>query len=393
MNRLPKLPHLLGFALLTLFFNTAAFVTGYYVRAATAEDAALPFPALGSRDAYPLLTQIRSLLADRYIGSLPDGRTLEYGAAHGLVGTLGDPYTVFVEPQPHEIETNSLSGEFGGIGVELSQTVSGEYILNPYPDSPAAAEGVQPADVLLAVDEVLIRPTMTIDEVAARVRGPVGSTVSLRLRHPGGAEAAIAVIRQTFTIPSVTYRLLAEDATIGLITISRFSDKTPAETRHAAEELLAQGAARLVVDLRGNGGGILESAVDTAALFLDGGVVMYETQKAGPERTYTAPANTGPLASAPLAILVNGNTASASEILAGALLDRKRAALVGQTTYGKGSVQLVYDLSDGSSLHVTAYLWYTPARRQLDKSGLPPTLPADAGAELARAVQLLQTGQ
>jgi carboxyl-terminal processing protease len=181
---------------------------------------------------------------------------------------------------------------------------------------------------------------------------------------------------------------------VGLIAVTRFSGRTASEVGQAIDELSAAGATRYVLDLRNNGGGILEAAIDVAAHFLDGGVVMYETQHAAPEKTYSVPQQQGPASSAPLAVLVNHNTASAAEIVAGALLDRERAPLIGQATYGKGSVQLVYDLSDGSSLHVTAYRWYTPARRELEASGLPPTHvvePATDGTdpEMAFAVQLL----
>ena len=149
-----------------------------------------------------------------------------------------------------------------------------------------------------------------------------------------------------------------------------------------------------MLDLRNNGGGILDAAVDVAGNFLSGGVVMYETQNSAPERVYNAPNRSGPATDAPLAVLVNHNTASAAEIVAGALLDRERAPLIGQQTYGKGSVQLVYDLSDGSSLHVTAYRWFTPGRRELEQAGLPPTFvvePSSDGtdSELAYAVNYL----
>jgi carboxyl-terminal processing protease len=150
------------------------------------------------------------------------------------------------------------------------------------------------------------------------------------------------------------------------------------------------------LDLRNNGGGLLESGVKVAALFLDGGVVMYETQKGQPERVFTAPSNSSPLATAPLVVLVNHGTASAAEITAGALLDRGRAPLIGQPTFGKGSVQLVFDLAGGSSLHVTAYLWYTPTRRALDKHGLEPTMPVEPAtdetdADVARAIEYFRT--
>jgi carboxyl-terminal processing protease len=185
---------------------------------------------------------------------------------------------------------------------------------------------------------------------------------------------------------------------IGVIAVSRFSDRTLDELQRAARELQAQGATRFVLDLRNNGGGLLEAAVNVAGQFLDGGVVLYEKRKDGTEKTYNASASNDGMTQAPLAVLVNGGTASAAEILAGALLDRGRAPLIGQKTYGKGSVQFVFNLSDGSSLHITANLWFTPDHRELDRQGLPPTIevpPATDGSdpELARAVQYLVDGQ
>ena len=400
MQNLRRYFGLFSFALLATILLGAAFAVGFYSRAVLVEQAEVPLPpglAAGG-DTYPLLKEIRDLLAQRYINSLPDQQTLEYGAARGLVSAVGDQYTVFIEPQSHELETNSLSGEYGGIGVELLQTAGGLFALYPYPDSPAAAAGILGGDILLAVDGEPVAPGATMDDVAARIRGPVGTTVIIRVRHPGGDEAEYSLARQNIPLPSVEWRLLTEDASIGLITISRFSGRTSEELQRAAADLLDRGATRFILDLRENGGGILDSAVQVAGQFLDGGVVMYESQREAPEKVYTAPANTGPLASAPLAVLVNHNTASAAEIVAGALLDRGRAPLIGQPTYGKGSVQLVFDLSDGSSLHVTAYLWYTPARREIEQVGLPPSIGVEPGPDgsdpiLARAVKYLQTGQ
>ncbi len=374
------------------------FTLGYYVRARTAESfgPAGPLPGLKSADNYPLLGQIRQLLDQYYIAPVPDEQTLEYGAAHGMVNAVGDPYTVFVEPEPHELEAQSLQGEYGGVGMTLSQSPSGEIVLAPFPDSPAAKGGIVEGDVLLAIDTTPITTSMKIDDVVALVRGPVGSTVSLTVRHASGETVTLRLIRQTFAIPSVTSRIITDTTPIGLIAVSRFSDKTPDEVRQAADNLRAKGASRYILDLRNNGGGILESGVKVASLFLNGGVVMYETQKGQPERVFSAPSNSSPLATAPLAVLVNHGTASAAEIVAGALLDRGRAPLIGQQTYGKGSVQLVFDLPAGASLHVTAYLWYTPIHRALDKNGLPPTLavePATDGsdAELARAVEYFRS--
>lgn len=382
------------FAVVNIFFLTVAFLAGYTLRAATVE-AGLNEPLLGSRpDRYPLLAEARSLLEEHFIGPLPPDSALEHGAIRGLVSAVGDPYTVFIEPQAHELETQSLQGEFGGIGVTMSLSDAGEVVLSPYRDSPAERAGILDSDVLIAVDDTPLSAGAALDQATALIRGPVGTVLRLTVRHPSGEQVTLSVTRERFEIPSVTWRLIESQPMIGLVAVSRFSSRTAAEVGQAIEELHTSGAARYVLDLRNNGGGILEAAVDVAGHFLDGGVVMYETQHAAPEKTYSAPAGAGPGITAPLVVLVNHNTASAAEIVAGALLDRGRAPLVGQPTYGKGSVQLVYDLSDGSSVHVTAYRWYTPARREIEQAGLPPTHSVspsvDGGdAELSFAVQLL----
>jgi carboxyl-terminal processing protease len=378
---------------LQAFFLVAAFLLGVLVYGRTADGSPPVIPGLSPGSSYPILAEIRGLLAAHFIGSLPDDKTLEYGAARGMVAALNDPYTVFVEPQAHELETQSLQGEYGGIGVGLARNEAGELVLSPYLDSPAARAGVQDGDVLVAVDATLLDSAATLDQVTALVRGPIGTTVKLTLRR-GSVEVVISVNRDRIELPSVTWRIVEGHPSIGLIDIDRFSDKTPGELARALEDLEAKGATSFVLDLRDDGGGILESAVKVAAYFLDGGVVMYETQRGGPEKTYTAPDLAGAVPDAPLAVLVNRNTASAAEIVAGALLDRGRAPLIGQNTYGKGSVQLVYDLPDGSSLHVTAYRWFTPSRRELEKTGLPPTHPVEAStdggdAELDFAIELL----
>jgi carboxyl-terminal processing protease len=388
-----RVRRLAAFAALDIVFLTAAFAAGYLVRAASAEQPlALPFTA--GADRYALLTEVRGLIEDHYLGTLPDAQTLEYGAVRGYTAAVGDPYTVFVEPQAHELETQSLQGEYGGIGVNLASNANGEIVLDPYRASPAEQAGVQVGDVLLAVDDTFLVPGTTVDQATALVRGLIGTAVRLTVRHPDGAEAKVDLTRERFEIPSTTWKLLDDQPGIGLITISRFSGKTSNEVNQALAELQAAGATGYVLDLRNNGGGILEAAVDVASHFLDGGVVMYESQNNAPEKTYSAPANSNAAVSAPLVVLVNHNTASAAEIVAGALLDRGRAPLVGQATYGKGSVQLVYDLSDGSSLHVTAYRWYTPARHPLEEGGLPPTYPVepatdDIDAELTYGLRVL----
>lgn len=374
------------FGIIQVVFILVAFGSGYVVRAAAElEPGRLPILPAQTPDNYPLLAEVRGLLSASFIGPMPDDQTLEYGAVRGLVNAVGDPYTVFVEPQHHELESHSLSGEFGGVGMTISAEPDGTFVLEPLRDSPAALGGVQTGDVLLKVDDTEIAAGMPLDDVTALIRGPIGTAVIITVRHTGGDEAQISLVRQRYEIPSVHWKLLEGQANIGLLTVERFSGKTASEVALGLEELIAQGADRIVLDLRNNGGGILDAAIEVSGQFLDGGVIMYETQLNAPEKAYTAPANDGPGTTVPLAVLVNGNTASAAEIVAGALLDRDRAVLVGQQTFGKGSVQLVYDLSDGSSLHVTASRWYTPRRRELEAGGLPPTFVVEPGPEGADA--------
>jgi carboxyl-terminal processing protease len=208
------------------------------------------------------------------------------------------------------------------------------------------------------------------------------------------------VERDDILIPSVSYRILAEAPAVGYIQLSRFSGESGREIEEAIAELQEQGAQQLILDLRHNGGGLLNAAVEVADHFLEGGVVLYQDSRGEDERTFEASADAVAPAM-PLVVLVDGGTASSSEILAGALQDRERGLLIGSQTFGKGSVQLVYDLSDGSSVHVTASRWYTPNRHQIDQQGLTPDIAVEATQEaidagrdevLEQAVEYLTNG-
>ena len=348
---------------------------------------------------FPVLHEAYALLEQYHLNGLPGGSTLDYGALRGVLATLNDPYSVFLEPPSQELETQTLQGEFGGIGVNIRRNDSGEVVLSPFPDYPAIQAGIVDGDVLVAVDDKPITVELTLDQVSALVRGLVDTPVRITFRR--GATAlhtatqTVTLTRVKVEIPSVTGRILDQDTTLGLVAISRFSDKTPTETQVMIDQLQAQGAQGIVLDLRGNGGGLLDSGLDTARLFLDSGVIMYEVQQGQAEKIYST-STPGAEAAVPLVLIVNQGTASAAEILAGALRDRGRAPLIGQTTYGKGSVQLIFELSDHSSIHITNARWFTPNRTELDGIGLKPDFeiePGVAGAdpELDRAIKYLQT--
>lgn len=312
------------------------------------------------------------LVEDHFFGDLPGMQQVAWGAIRGALETLDDPHTTFLEPQPRQREKEDLSGRFGGIGAYVSQAEDGTITLDPMPELPAEMAGVQEGDVVLQVDDTEITADMTVDEVVTLIRGQVGTIVRLTLRREGQTEPVVVEIeRQEIPSPSVEWRMLEEAKSTGYARIFLFSGRTAKELTEAIQELEKQGATGLVVDLRGNGGGLLDAAIDVSSLFLADGVVLYEVDNEGREKAYQV--RGGPtFEEIPVVLLVDGGTASASEIVAGALQDRGRAVLVGQKTYGKASVQQVFDLSDGSSVHITSNKWLTPNRRHIDGQGLAP---------------------
>ena len=347
-----------------------------------------------------LFNEAWGLIQDNFLGGIPDSRVMTYGAIRGSLATLDDPYTVFIEPAAREVERERLQGTFGGIGAYISRSEeTGEVLLEPIPGNPAEAAGIVAGDVLLAIDGLTVTPEMTVPEIIDLIKGEKGAAVMLTVRHPGAADSVdIEVIRGDILLPSVVYRLIEEDPTVGYIQLARFSGESGNEIGAAIQDLQLQGATRFILDLRQNGGGLRDAAVEVADHFLDEGPVLYlQSQKEG-ERVFNSTSDT--LApTGPLVVLIDGGTASASEIVAGALKDRGRAMLIGSKTFGKGSVQLVFDLSDGSSVHVTSARWLTPNRTQIDQSGLEPDVPVeitqddvDNGRDpaLAEAISYLQ---
>jgi carboxyl-terminal processing protease len=299
-----------------------------------------------------------------------------------------------------EVERERLQGTFGGIGAYISRSEeTGEVILEPIPGNPAELAGILVGDVLLAVDGTPITVEMTVPEIIDMVKGEKGSSVVLSIRHPGETVAQdIIVVRDDILLPSVFYRL-EEGTTIGYIQLSRFSGESGREVAAAIQELQSQGATEFILDLRQNGGGLRDAAVEVVDHFLSEGPILYIQSQNEDERVFSATSETL-VPTAPLVVLVDGGTASASEIVAGALQDSGRAILIGNDkTFGKGSVQLVFDLSDGSSIHVTSARWLTPNRHQIDESGLEPDIlveitqeDVDAGRDpvLEEAIAYLQ---
>jgi carboxyl-terminal processing protease len=339
---------------------------------------------------------------EQFYGDLPQSPVSTYGAIKGALATLQDPYTLFIEPEPAEREKAQLEGQFGGIGAYVRQDEEGRIVLEPMRDQPAEQAGIQNGDVLIAVDGTPLAPEMTLDEVVDTIRGEVGTSVVLTVEREGATRPLdITVTRAIIETPSVQWRMLEEAPTIGYIQLTAFTERSSQELGQALDELSVRGAESYVLDLRNNGGGLLDAAVNVTSQFLRQGVVLREDRKNLGERVYDVVGG-GKALDQPLVVLVNGGTASASEIVAGALQDYERATLVGEKTFGKGSVQLIYELSDDSRLHVTVAKWFTPDNNAIDGTGLHPDVEvlfseedhaSGRDPQLERAIQLLQNSQ
>ncbi len=371
------------FALIVMLlaWSSLLFGAGWLARSRLAPGAGTQVTIHASE--YRLLDEAWGRVRESFIGDVPSDTVRNYGAIRGMLATLNDRWTVFVEPQPRAIERDHLRGQFGGIGVEIRVDEAGRIFLTPYRNSPAERAGVQAGDMLVAVDGVTVSKDTRFEEVAARVRGDVGTVVRITVQR-GDRTLDFNITRAMIEIPSVDWRIITDTraggAPVGYINIRQFTERTGAEVKRAIAELRDSGSQAYLIDLRDNTGGLLASAVEVASQFLSGGNVLIERKRSqmdGSEITVTHPVISGGLAlRQPLSVLVNGNTASASEIVAGALQDHGRARLVGEKTYGKGSVQLLFDLSDGSSVHVTAAKWLTPNARAIDGVGLQPDIEA-----------------
>jgi carboxyl-terminal processing protease len=328
----------------------------------------------GVVESYPLVEEAQNLVTEYYLGEIPEDLTLQRGMIHGMVAKLGDEHTTYIEPQSNELQTDDLMGRFGGIGAYLTRDDAGLIHLVPYPGSPAATAGIQEAYVLIAVDDVTITTEMRNDEIVSLIRGEVGSQVILTFDlDQGVGQEQFTLKRAEFEIPSISSYRLPSNEQIGVIIIHRFSDRTAEEVDEAYKGLSDEGIQGLVLDLRGNSGGILEAAIDLSKYFLDNGLILSEIERDGEEREFSVN-RPGDGSNIPLVVLVDGGSASASEILAAALQENERASLVGQRTYGKSSVQTVLTLSDGSSLHVTTARWFTPKMISIDGVGIEPDL-------------------
>jgi carboxyl-terminal processing protease len=319
---------------------------------------------------------VQTLLDRFYLRPQPSEQEREYAAVRGLLSSLNDKFTFFIDPPVAQSESDVLAGTYGGIGVQIQRSEKGDFLLLPFPDSPALKAGIEVGDLLRAINKTPLDTNIQADALDQQLRGEVkeGNGVEVTVFKPRTQkEFTVFIPFAVINVPSVVWRTLDQNPSIGYIDVMRFTNRTPDELKTGIQELQKVSVKGLILDLRDNSGGLLQESVTSAGQFLKGGVIVYEKSNQE-EHPLNAPTD-GLATDVPLVVLVNKGTASAAELVAGAIQDRKRGILIGQTTYGKGTVQQIFRLSDNSSLHVTAAEWYTPNHNEIDGKGLQPDIP------------------
>jgi carboxyl-terminal processing protease len=385
--------------LLSVLIIFGAFAAGFAVNLYTVRTQTVSVDVPNN---FGLFWEAWKIVKDEYYGNIPSVPDLTHGAIRGMLLGLNDPHTVLIEPAPAQNEQSALKGETGDVGLNLDVRSHVLVVVSPVPNSPADKAGVRTGDMLLKIGDKTLDFDTPVEDATSMLRGTIGTTVTLSLRRIGEPKAIdLELTREKYALPTVTYKMLP-GTTYGYVKISMESAETANEFAKALDGLKEQKMTGLVLDLRNNPGGLFPDPVlDIAGQFLkNNDVVLYEKYRDGTEKAYNAGSRRG-ITDLPTAVLINSGTASAAEILAGALKDNKRAPLIGEPTYGKGSVQTVRPLSDGAALHITTATWFTPKHTQIEGAGLPPdiaipltddSIKKGIDPQLDRAIEYLKKG-
>jgi carboxyl-terminal processing protease len=350
---------------------------------------------------FKTLNQILGILTKEYVdpGRLDD-RALYEAAINGLLKSLSDTGTFYVDPDTYRISVLPSSGTFEGIGATVSQQGGEIVIVAPIKGTPAEAAGIRAGDVILAVDGESTQG-WTVDQAVLKIRGPAGTPVTLTIRHSDQTTEDITIVRDEIRVESVSTTppggaLKDEDGNavtdIAYVSIGEFTGRTDEELRLVLRDVSGGGYKGLILDLRGNPGGLLDTTVSIADMFLDKGIILVEVSREGDERVYNATGG-GEAVDVPLVVLVDQFSASGSEVLSAAIQENGRGILVGQKTFGKGTVNIARPLGDGGALFVSIARWLTPERVQIDGVGILPNIEvalSDEDINLRRDSQLLR---
>ena len=367
--------------LAVLFFIGALVIGAYFYGFQVGKSEARIIPIEGVQNAqlgqpeavdFSLFWDAWRVIQEKYASAeLFDYQKMVYGAISGMVGSLGDPYTLFMNPEDTKRFRDDISGSFEGVGMEIGIRNRELQVISPLEGTPAKAAGLRPGDFIVQVDDTFTR-NLTIDEVVSLIRGPRGTNVTLSILRDDWSETRdFVIMRAIIEIPSLAWEMLEDN--VAYIELFHFSEDASRTFGAAATGVLASSADRIILDLRNNPGGFLEVSVDIAGWFLEKGqvVVVEDFGEEGRETIYKARGN-GRLGGYPLVILMNQGSASASEILAGALRDHKEVQLVGEKSFGKGYVQQLENLIGDASLKVTVANWLTPNGNHITDVGLDP---------------------
>jgi carboxyl-terminal processing protease len=341
---------------------------------------------LGGDIDFDTLEQIVNILKEDYFGRENIDESLLYEAAiRGMLDSLADTGTFYVDPATNQTAIGP-SGSFEGIGAQVTESNGDIIITAPFLNSPAEAAGIESGDAILAVDGELTEG-WSVDQAVLRIRGPAGTNVTLLVRHLDGTEEEITITRDEVQVDSVTTDPpggILRDASgsevsdMAYVRISEFTQRTPDEVETAVAEAEDGGKAGLILDLRVNPGGLLQETVDTADIFLNDGVILIEVDRNDEESFYRARPG-GAALNIPIVVLLDEYSASGAEVLAAALKDNDRATIIGETSFGKGTVNISQPLSDGGALFLTIRKWLTPAGVQIDGVGIAPDIPVTPG--------------
>ena len=323
-----------------------------------------------------------------------DPEVISNGAVRGMIQALDDPYAGFLNQEQYSLEQEDIRGFFGGIGAEVGVRDGAMTVLSPMPDTPAEEAGVKPGDVILEVDGESIRG-LSLLEVVRLIRGEKGTKVTLLLRHLRSSEpVSIEIVRDIINLESVN--LLMQVGRIGHLRISGFTGTTNGDLAEALARFERSQGVGLVVDLRNNPGGLVSSVVDVTSQFIDNGLVLYQVDANGNRRNWGVKSG-GTALDVPMVVLVNEFSASASEVFAGAIIHNQRAKIIGTTTFGKGSVNNLWPLNDGSGVIFTTARWFTPDGLLIEGEGITPDVvlepiedDEDDDVHLDQAIEILK---
>jgi carboxyl-terminal processing protease len=358
---------------LTVFLSALLFGAGVAMGRGDVKilDLSKPRLVIGSNSEldYSTVDEVYRVLQNDFDGNLDRAKLID-GLKSGLVSAAGDPYTEYFSPKEAKDFNDQLKGSITGIGAELGTNNNNIVIVSPLAGFPADKAGLKPKDIVAAVDGKATTG-MSVSSVVQKIRGKEGTTVTLAIIRDGGNPFNVTIARQKITVPSVKYQI---DGNIGYMKINQFTDDTTKLAQNAAQEFKSAGVKGIILDVRGNPGGYLSASTDIASLWLDEGKTVVQ-QKRGNKIVGTQKASGNNLLKGiPTIVLIDEGSASASEILAGALNDNLAATLVGQKSFGKGSVQQVENLSGGSEIKVTIARWYTPLGKNIDNQGIKPEI-------------------